>query len=126
MKASNILTVIAADAARANEVATRLHIPLLDTKAATQALPSEIAFAEECRIVATFLSDNASKFSVLATTQAALQYPPTALMLSARTTICFLGDVRNTMADICLPSSATVDEIVGAWLSPELLSSFSK
>ena len=124
MKASSVLTLIAADPTRAVEVATRLHIPLFETNTAVQALPADTALAEECRTVATFLSENGGKFSVLSVSVAALTYPPTALMLSARTTVCFLGDAPCDLADVSLPSDASVDQIVGAWLSPELLSSF--
>ena len=124
MKAASVLTVIAPDAVRATEVAARLHIPIFDTHSAIASLPAEVAFAEECRMIATFLSENGTKFSVLAATPASLYYPPTALMLAARTTVCALGDTPCDMADISLPTDATVDAIVGAWLSPELLSSF--
>jgi hypothetical protein len=45
-------------------------------------------------------------------------------MLAARTTICVLENTPCDMADLSLPADTTVDAIVGAWLSPELLSSF--
>ena len=124
MKAASILTLICADPARATEVSARLHIPVCDTRTAVQALPRELAFAEECRMIATFLSENGSKFSILSASDTALAYPPTALMLSARTTICVLGEDPSGMADLTLPCDASVDAIVGEWLSPELLSSF--
>ena len=124
MKAASVLTIVAMDTARSAEVAARLHIPHFSTCAAVADLPTEASTAEECRMIATFFSENGTKFSILSVTPDALFYPPTALMLSARTTLCVLGEFPFGPADIRLPEAATVDQIVGAWLSSELLSSF--
>lgn len=118
MKAAKILAIVGEGAETlAHAVAERLHIPCAVIRAEDA--------ASECIAITDYLTDHGKQFSVLAVGASACDYPPSALLLAARTTLCAMHGTNASFPDCTATPESTVEDVVAKWLSPEILSSFS-
>ncbi len=121
MRAANILAIVGTDAEILGAaIAARLHIPHIRTSDAGAVTTP----ADECRAITECCTANATKFTVLTASAETLAYPPSLVVLSAKTTLCALSETPVMFADMTLSQSASVEDVVSRWLSAEILATF--